>query len=133
MAAANFDTNLYGSHPVYLSLSSEGKAHGAFLRNSNGMDVVYGADADSLTFNVIGGVVALLVFVVAHAFQLGMVVCVWDSETPEGPVHGAAHGRLCYACAEDYVRHAAEGGLEQRLERRAAHVLGERGAADFGG
>mmetsp|Transcript_11117 Transcript_11117/g.29793 ORF Transcript_11117/g.29793 Transcript_11117/m.29793 type:complete len:951 (+) Transcript_11117:337-3189(+) len=62
MAAANFDTNLYGSHPFYVSLSAEGKAHGAFLRNSNGMDVVYGANADSLTFKVIGGVVDLFVF-----------------------------------------------------------------------
>ena len=62
MAAANFDTNLYGSHPFYVSLSAEGKAHGAFLRNSNGMDVIYGANADSLTFKVIGGVVDLFVF-----------------------------------------------------------------------
>ena len=42
-----------GSHPFYLDLRSSGNAHGVFLRNSNGMDVVL--DSDSLRYNVIGG------------------------------------------------------------------------------
>ena len=62
-AAAAFDTNLYGSHPVYLALATSGAASGAFLRNSNGMDVVYAEGGDSLTFKVIGGVLDLFVFV----------------------------------------------------------------------
>ena len=52
--AAAFDKNLYGSHPVYLALSPSGAAHGAFLRNSNGMDVVYASGGDALTFKVTG-------------------------------------------------------------------------------
>ena len=43
-----------GSHPFYLELkSSSGQAHGVYLRNSNGMDVVL--DTHSLTYHVIGG------------------------------------------------------------------------------
>ena len=42
-----------GSHPFYLDLRPSGKAHGVFLRNSNGMDVAL--DDQSLTYNVIGG------------------------------------------------------------------------------
>ena len=57
--AAVLDTNLYGSFPYYLQLL-DGRAHGAMLFNSNGMDVrLY---EDSLKFQVIGGVVDLYVF-----------------------------------------------------------------------
>ena len=42
-----------GSHPFYLELRSSGNAHGVFMRNSNGMDVVLGTN--SLRYNVIGG------------------------------------------------------------------------------
>lgn len=42
-----------GSHPFYLDLRENGSAHGVFLKNSNGMDVVLGRK--SLTYNVIGG------------------------------------------------------------------------------
>ena len=42
-----------GAHPFYLDLRSSGNAHGVFLRNSNGMDVVL--DSGSLRYNVIGG------------------------------------------------------------------------------
>ena len=43
-----------GSHPFYLELKgTSGLAHGVFLRNSNGMDVVL--DSNSLTYRVIGG------------------------------------------------------------------------------
>ena len=43
-----------GAHPFYLELRSSGNAHGVFLRNSNGMDVVL--DSTSLRYNVIGGI-----------------------------------------------------------------------------
>ena len=41
-----------GSHPFYMEVR-EGKAHGVFLRNSNGMDILL--DDTSLTYRVIGG------------------------------------------------------------------------------
>jgi len=62
MPALAFDTNLYGSHPFYLALAPNGTAHGAFLRSSNGMDVLYSSNGDALTFKVIGGVIDLFVF-----------------------------------------------------------------------
>ena len=42
-----------GSHPFYLDLRPKGNAHGVFLKNSNGMDVVLGDT--SLQYKVIGG------------------------------------------------------------------------------
>ena len=42
-----------GSHPFYLEHQTNGKSHGVFLRNSNGMDVIL--DKSSLTYNVLGG------------------------------------------------------------------------------
>ena len=63
MAAAVFDTNLYASHPFYVELSSDGSAHGSFLRNSNGLDVTYSESRDSLTFEALGGIVDLYTFV----------------------------------------------------------------------
>ncbi|XP_008797841.2 alpha-xylosidase 1 [Phoenix dactylifera] len=56
ISAINLNTDLYGSHPVYMDLRNEGEAsaHAVLLLNSNGMDVFYrGA---SLTYKVIGGV-----------------------------------------------------------------------------
>lgn len=41
-----------GSHPFYLEMR-KGKAHGVFLRNSNGMDIIL--NDTSLTYRVIGG------------------------------------------------------------------------------
>ncbi|CAJ0636923.1 6117_t:CDS:2, partial [Entrophospora sp. SA101] len=37
-APTPIDQNVYGAHPFYLEMR-DGKAHGVFLRNSNGMDV----------------------------------------------------------------------------------------------
>ena len=42
-----------GSHPFYLDMRQSGKAHGVYLRNSNGMDVIYGDGY--LMYRVIGG------------------------------------------------------------------------------
>jgi len=36
--AANFDASLYGSHPFFIQVSTNGKAHGVLFMNSNGMD-----------------------------------------------------------------------------------------------
>ncbi|KAF9414217.1 hypothetical protein BGZ94_000466 [Podila epigama] len=52
-AATPVDENLYGSHPFYLEMRN-GTAHGVFLRNSNGMDVVI--SPAKLTYKVIGGI-----------------------------------------------------------------------------
>ncbi|XP_058193974.1 alpha-xylosidase 1 [Rhododendron vialii] len=57
VSAINLNTDLYGSHPVYMDLRNVGgqaSAHAVLLLNSNGMDVVY--RGDSLTYKVIGGV-----------------------------------------------------------------------------
>ena len=42
-----------GSHPFYMDVRQSGLAHGVYLRNSNGMDVIYGDKY--LTYRVIGG------------------------------------------------------------------------------
>ncbi|KAK3005604.1 hypothetical protein RJ639_016816 [Escallonia herrerae] len=57
VSAINLNTDLYGSHPVYMDLrnvNGEASAHAVLLLNSNGMDVVY--RRSSLTYKVIGGV-----------------------------------------------------------------------------
>lgn len=57
VSAINLNTDLYGSHPVYMDLRNVGgqaSAHGVLLLNSNGMDVLY--RGNSLTYKVIGGV-----------------------------------------------------------------------------
>jgi hypothetical protein len=52
--------NMYGSHPFYMVLRSDGTSHGVFLLNSNAMDIVVAED--TLTFRVVGGVLDLYVF-----------------------------------------------------------------------
>ncbi|KAK6931489.1 Glycoside hydrolase family 31 [Dillenia turbinata] len=57
ISAINLNTDLYGSHPVYMDLRNGGGeafAHAVLLLNSNGMDVFY--RGTSLTYKVIGGV-----------------------------------------------------------------------------
>ncbi|CAJ0901783.1 4428_t:CDS:2, partial [Entrophospora sp. SA101] len=52
----------YGAHPFYLEMR-DGKAHGVFLRNSNGMDVkILPGNPAKLTWRVIGGVFDFVVF-----------------------------------------------------------------------
>ncbi|KAM1266196.1 hypothetical protein ACFX2J_035794 [Malus domestica] len=55
-SAINLNTDLYGSHPVYMDLRNVGNeayAHCVLLLHSNGMDVFY--RGTSLTYKVIGG------------------------------------------------------------------------------
>ncbi|KAM5567710.1 hypothetical protein ABKV19_015661 [Rosa sericea] len=57
VSAINLNTDLYGSHPVYMDLRNvggEAYAHAVLLLNSNGMEVFY--RGNSLTYKVIGGV-----------------------------------------------------------------------------
>jgi alpha-glucosidase (family GH31 glycosyl hydrolase) len=54
-AAAMTDQNIYGVHAHYLAVDKSGAASGAFLLNSNGMDVELAEDS-TLTYKVIGGV-----------------------------------------------------------------------------
>ncbi|XP_043715278.1 alpha-xylosidase 1 [Telopea speciosissima] len=63
ISAINLNTDLYGSHPVYMDLRNvkgEAFAHGVLLLNSNGMDVFY--SKTSLTYKVIGGVLDFYFF-----------------------------------------------------------------------
>ena len=50
-------TNLYGNHPVYFEHRPGSGTHGAFLLNSNGMDVKILQEGDNTTleYNIIGG------------------------------------------------------------------------------
>ncbi|EDV27381.1 uncharacterized protein TRIADDRAFT_21692, partial [Trichoplax adhaerens] len=53
--------NLYGSHPFLLDVRPHnGNAHGVFLRNSNGMDIIYYNNI--LTYKLIGGVLDFYFF-----------------------------------------------------------------------
>lgn len=63
VSAIYLNTDLYGSHPVYMDLRNEGGkayAHGVLLLNSNGMDVFY--KGTSLTYKIIGGVLDFYFF-----------------------------------------------------------------------
>ncbi|XP_012463676.1 alpha-xylosidase 1 [Gossypium raimondii] len=64
VSAINLNTDLYGSHPVYMELRNVGDkpyAHAVLLLNSNGMDVFY--RGNSLTYKLIGGVFDFYFFV----------------------------------------------------------------------
>ncbi|GLT34464.1 hypothetical protein SLA2020_089750 [Shorea laevis] len=72
VSAINLNTDLYGSHPVYMDLRNVGGkpyAHAVLLLNSNGMDVFY--KGTSLTYKVIGGVFDFYFF--AGPTPLGVV------------------------------------------------------------
>ena len=53
--------NLYGSHPFYLMMESDGLSHGVFLKNSDPMDVVL-QPAPAVTFRVLGGILDFYFF-----------------------------------------------------------------------
>ena len=72
VSAINLNTDLYGSHPVYMDLRNVGGepyAHAVLLLNSNGMDVFY--RGNSLTYKIIGGVFDFYFF--AGPTPLGVV------------------------------------------------------------
>ncbi|OAY31309.1 alpha-xylosidase 1 [Manihot esculenta] len=57
ISAINLNTDLYGSHPVYMDhrvVNGQTFTHSVLLLNSNGMDVFY--RGTSLTYKIIGGV-----------------------------------------------------------------------------
>lgn len=51
--------NLYGSHPFYLGMVN-GNAHGVFMLNSNGMDIIF--SQTYMTYRMIGGIIDLYVY-----------------------------------------------------------------------
>ncbi|KAI3415577.1 hypothetical protein GPALN_005181 [Globodera pallida] len=53
--------NLYGVHPFYLGLESDGKAHGVFILNSNPQEITTGP-APHLVYRTIGGQLDLFFF-----------------------------------------------------------------------
>ncbi|XP_070579688.1 lysosomal alpha-glucosidase-like isoform X1 [Ptychodera flava] len=55
------DTNLYGAHPFYMVMESDGNSHGVFLLNSNAMDIVL-QPTPALTYRTIGGILDFYVF-----------------------------------------------------------------------
>ncbi|KAJ3700801.1 hypothetical protein LUZ61_004506 [Rhynchospora tenuis] len=63
ISAINLNTDLYGSHPIYMDLRNNRgsvSAHGVLLLNSNGMDVFY--KGTSLTYKIIGGLLDFYFF-----------------------------------------------------------------------
>ncbi|XP_060700892.1 lysosomal alpha-glucosidase-like [Hemiscyllium ocellatum] len=55
------NANLYGSHPFYLVMEEDGKAHGVFLFNSNAKDVLL-QPTPALTWRTIGGILDFYIF-----------------------------------------------------------------------
>ncbi|XP_063961375.1 lysosomal alpha-glucosidase-like isoform X2 [Lytechinus pictus] len=55
------DVNLYGVHPFYINLESNGDAHGVFLLNSNAMDAIL-QPAPAITYRTIGGILDFYFF-----------------------------------------------------------------------
>lgn len=53
--------NSYGSHPFYLAIESDGKAHGVFLHNSNAMDVTL-QPSPAITYRTVGGILDFYFF-----------------------------------------------------------------------
>ncbi|XP_054288436.1 lysosomal alpha-glucosidase-like [Macrosteles quadrilineatus] len=54
-------SNLYGSHPFYLTMEGEGMSSGVLLLNSNAMDIVL-SPAPAITYRTIGGVLDFFFF-----------------------------------------------------------------------
>ncbi len=55
------NTNLYGSHPFYLSLDEDSNAFGLFLLNSNGIEIKV-SPYPALTFIMIGGIIDFYIY-----------------------------------------------------------------------
>ena len=54
-------TNLYGVHPFYLSIESDGNANGVLFLNSNAMDVIL-QPTPAVTYRTIGGILDFYIF-----------------------------------------------------------------------
>ncbi|ETM42904.1 hypothetical protein L914_11515 [Phytophthora nicotianae] len=52
--SAVHNTNLYGSHPFFMGINGDGKAHGVLLLNSNGMDMTF--EDGKIVYQTIGGI-----------------------------------------------------------------------------
>jgi lysosomal alpha-glucosidase len=63
------NSNLYGSHPFYLNVEKDANVHGAFLLNSNAMDIDI-QPLPALTFRAIGGILDFYVFTGPSANQV---------------------------------------------------------------
>ncbi|CAK1550934.1 unnamed protein product [Leptosia nina] len=55
------NVHLYGSHPFYLALETNGNSHGVILLNSNAMDIVL-QPTPAITYRTIGGVLNFYMF-----------------------------------------------------------------------
>ncbi|XP_030840013.1 lysosomal alpha-glucosidase isoform X1 [Strongylocentrotus purpuratus] len=55
------NVNLYGVHPFYINLESNGDAHGVFLLNSNAMDAIL-QPAPAITYRTVGGILDFYIF-----------------------------------------------------------------------
>lgn len=53
--------NIYGSHPYYIEIRQNGKAHGTFLLNAHGMDVFF--SEGRITYKIIGGILDFYFFI----------------------------------------------------------------------
>ncbi|XP_044754385.1 lysosomal alpha-glucosidase-like [Coccinella septempunctata] len=60
-AAPQDNVNIYGTHPFYLLVENSTNAHGVFLKNSNGLELVL-QPTPALTYRAIGGILDFYVF-----------------------------------------------------------------------
>ncbi|KAF5888798.1 lysosomal alpha-glucosidase-like [Clarias magur] len=112
--------NLYGAHPFYLTMESDGLSHGSFLLNSNAMDVVL-QPAPALTWRTIGGILDLYVFLGPDP---GSVVSEYLEVVgkPAMPVYWALGYHLCrwgYGSSNktwDVVREMRNYGIPQDVQ-----------------
>ena len=64
-AASNYDGSLYGSHPFFIQVLDDGTAHGAFILNSNAMEITYHDDATlgkAIGVQITGGIIDMYFF-----------------------------------------------------------------------
>lgn len=95
------NTNLYGTHPFYMSMDKDGTAMGFYLLNSNAMDINVNP-TPALTFITIGGIIDFYVYLgpspsdvvsqhlqvvgqpqMPQYFTLGFHLCRWGYFTSE--------------------------------------------------
>ena len=62
MFALQEGANLYGSHPFYMCVEEDGKAHGVLFWNSNAMEAIL-MPAPAVTFRAIGGIMDVYIIV----------------------------------------------------------------------